>query len=93
MAMRNKATRKAKLYGQAELGRPKALPDEMRVKENKSITGHIPVTQGGGKIHVHELSAGRYFVHFTQTVLKFECSLAELKMLGMMADYIAEGEG
>lgn len=70
--------------------RPKALPESIKINENRSFTAHIPVTQGGGKIHVHELSAGRYFVHFTQNALKFECSLAELTSLGLIANHIGD---
>lgn len=68
--------------------RPRPMPDTMKVNENLSLSVHIPVTQGGGKIHVHELSAGRYFVHFTQNGLKFECSLAELTALGQVASHL-----
>lgn len=70
------------------LKRPAPLPDNIRINENRSFSAHIPVTQGGGKIHVHELSAGRYFVHFTQNGLKFDCSLAELSALGQIAVHL-----
>lgn len=72
------------------LFRPKAMPENMRLDENKSVTVHIPVLNGGGKIHVHELSAGRYFVHFTQSTVKFECSLGELQALGMIAKHLGD---
>lgn len=68
--------------------RPKALPENLRLDENKSLTVHIPVLNGGGKVHIHELAAGRYFVHFTQSTLKFECSLGELSALGMAVTYL-----